>query len=252
MSRLTRIAVAGALALATAPGLASAASGRQLPRLPRALDQRTMTVDITGVQSTRWTLNDPSENRCDPAVTGSGSERVLIRVPATRLEIKRYGANYVLVGDPFHVGGNDLRGRATVTRSGHTSSTAVDPSCGDNGGADPNMPAPDCGTKRTPYDVQIGYVNEPTHGFTLTQPDLPPLGDLFKNCPWTGGTTQFPQLLDKRGSVPIVARIPVADLFNRGYGQQIVIGRGSQRSDGGGMQSRTQIRWSIRLTRVGR
>jgi hypothetical protein len=49
-----------------------------------------------------------------------------------------------------------------------------------------------------------------------------------------------------------VARIPVADLFNRAYGQQIVIGRGSQRSDGGGMHARTQIRWSIRLTRVGR
>lgn len=74
MSRLTRIAVAGALALATAPGLAAAASARQLAKLPRALHQRTMKVDITGVQSSWWTVNDPSANAVtrSPAAAASG------------------------------------------------------------------------------------------------------------------------------------------------------------------------------------
>jgi hypothetical protein len=84
MSRSTRVAVVGGLALAAAPGLTSAAGAAQLPKLPRALDHRPMKVDITGVQSTRWTLNDPSENRCDPAVTGGGSERVMIRCSTSR------------------------------------------------------------------------------------------------------------------------------------------------------------------------
>ena len=219
--------------------------------LPSALDQRTFKVDVKGVQTTTWTLDDPSENRCDPAISGSGSERVSFRTPKPlSLVVKRYGANYVIAGDPFALGGNDVTTRAVVTRNGHVQSTAVDPDCGDNGGADPGMPDPDCGTKRTSFPVALGYANEPRHGFTLTAADLPTLGDLFKNCPWTGGQIAFPHLLEQQGKRPVVAGIPVADLFNRAYGQQIAIGRGVQRTNSGGMRTTTRIRWDVRLTRA--
>ena len=130
------------------------------------------------------------------------------------------------------------------------SSTPVPKDCPDNGGPD-HETAPDCGTKRTRLDLQLGWLNEPRHGFTLTAGDLGTLGEPFKNCPWVEGTA-FPNVLEKQHGRAVVATMPVADLFNRSFGQQIAVARGTGRMIGGGVNALTRIRWDVRLTRAAR
>ena len=260
--RMARAAGVPALVLVLVPGIAIAAtvaraagvrSSAARASVPGAIEQRTFKVDVSGVQWTTWTLHDPSQNACDPALNGSGSERVSFRsVRPERIVVRRYGTSYVIIGDPFHVAGNDLLTRATVTRHGTVSPTPVSPGCGDNGGLGGPAPPPDCGTKRVVFDVRISYVNQPRHGFTLTEGDLGTLVDPFKNCPWTGGVVTFPKLLDEQDLKPVLAALRVADLFNRAYGQQIVLGHGRQTTDEAGVGTTTRIGWSIRLTSVKR
>lgn len=242
-----RCANHSAVRASAAPASAARAS------LPGPIAQRTFNVDLSGVQSTAWTLHDPSRGACDPALTGSGSERVSFQsVKPERVVVRRYGTSYVILGDPYHVAANDLLTHAAVTRHGTVSSSSVSPACAESGGLGGPVSPPDCGTKRVAFDVQIGYVNQPRHGFTLTDGDLGTLGEPFKNCPWTGGVVTFPKLLDQDGPRPIVAAIPVADLFNRAYEQQIVLGHGRHTTDGAGVRTTTRINWSIRLTSVKR
>jgi hypothetical protein len=246
-----RIGAGCAAAALIATTLSPAVAAAKTPRLPKPLDQRTFKVDVTGVQTTTWTLNRASTARCDPAMTGHGREQITFRsTRPERMDARRYGTSYVIFGDPFKVGANDFVLRATVTRTGSMSSTPVPRDCGDNGGADHQIP-PDCGTKRTRLDLQLGWLNEPRHGFTLTAGDLGTLGDPFKNCPWVEGT-HFPDVLEKQHKRAIVAAMPVSDLFNRKFGQQITIGRGSNRLTGGGVNALTRIRWDVRLTGVRR
>jgi hypothetical protein len=168
-----------------------------------------------------------------------------------RLDVKRYGTGYVVVGDPFKVGVNDIAVRYSVTRSGHIDSGPVADGCPDNGGPD-GTSTPDCGTKQGAIDVALNFANEPRHGFTLAQGEVGIPVDPFHNCPWTGGITTFPHLLESQNNHPILAAMPVADLFNRGLGQQIAIARGTQRINGGGVAGQSRIRWEVRLTSAGR
>ena len=79
-----------------------------------------------------------------------------------------------------------------------------------------------------------------------------PLTSLYRNCPWTGGVTAYPNLLQKRGRTPIVAKIPADDLFNPHYDQQIVLAGGTQRINSAFVQAITRIHWSVRLTALKR
>ncbi len=228
---------------AFAPGIAAATA----PRLPKALDERTFKVDVQGVQTRIWTLNRASRGHCAPGVSGHGREQIVFRsARPERMDAKRYGTAYVLFGDPFQLGANDFILRATVTRTGSMSSTPAPKDCPANGGPDHQTP-PDCGTKRTRLDVQLGWLNDPRHGFTLTAGDLGTLGDPYKNCPWVEGTT-FPNILEKQRGRAIVAAMPVSDLFNRRFGQQITVARGTGRVTGAGANAVTRIRWDVRLT----
>jgi hypothetical protein len=236
---------AATIALATMPA-SSIASARGLPR---ALDERTFAIDVKGAQTTTWTLNKPATGPCDPAQTEHGSERVVFRTPrALRRDARRYGTSYVLFGDPLTLGANDFVVRATVTRFGAINSRTVTTGCGDNGGSDRAV-TPDCGTKHAALELQLGYLNEPRHGFTLTAADVGIPLDPFHACPWTGGIPSYPHLLEKQGKQTILAAIPVSDLFNRSLGQQIVRARGRERVDSGGLAAQTNVRWDIRLTR---
>jgi hypothetical protein len=253
MANLIRILTGVVTCAAATAGLAAApaSSAASTTRLPRALDERTFAIDVKGVQTTTWTLNKPSTGPCDPPQTGHGSERVVFRTTrALRRDVRRYGTSYVLFGDPFKLGANDFVVRATVTRFGAIDSGTVAAGCGDNGGDGPVTP--DCGAKHVTLDLQLGYLNEPRHGFTLIAGDIGLPVDPFHACPWTGGMTSFPHLLEKQRKRAILAALPVSDLFNRSLGQQIALARGAQRVHAGGLTAATSIRWDVRLTRVGR
>src|SRR5690349_10382157 len=104
-----RIGAGCTAAALIATTLSSAVAAAKTPRLPKPLDQRTFKVDVTGVQTTTWTLNHASTGRCDPTVTGHGREQIVFRsTRAERMDAKRYGTAYVIFGDPFKVGANDF------------------------------------------------------------------------------------------------------------------------------------------------
>ena len=250
-TQLVRAGAACAAVAMAATALSPAIAAAATPGLPKALDQRTFKVDVQGVQTTTWTLNHASTGRCEPSVSGHGREQISFRsARPERMDAKRYGTAYVIFGDPFKLGANDFVLRATVTRTGSMSGGPVPKDCPDNGGPDHQTP-PDCGTKRTRLDLQLGWLNEPRHGFTLTAGELGTLGEPFKNCPWVEGTS-FPNVLEKQRGRAVVAAMPVADLFNRSFGQQIAVARASGRVRSGGVNAITRIRWDVRLTRVGR
>ena len=116
------------------------------------------------------------------------------------------------------------------------------------GGSASPPPKPDCGTKRTQFDVELGWVpSAPARGITIDTGLLVPPGQLFSNCPVIG--TTFPALLtDTSAQRQIVARIPAADLFNRAFGKHIVLGTGRFVSKTTESGYTTQIHWSVSLT----
>jgi hypothetical protein len=248
LTRVVTYAATGSVAaVSLVPGLAAARTGG----LPRALDERIFNADIKGVQTTSWTLNLPGGGPCDPAQTGHGKERIVFRTrrPA-RLDVKRYGTSYVVVGDPFTVGANDIAVQYSVTRSGSIETGPIADGCPDNGGPDLTS-TPDCGTKRGTIGLALDFANEPRHGFTLTDGEIGVPVDPFHDCPWTGGVTTFPHLLDSQNHRPILAALPVSDLFDRGLGQQIAVARGTERINSAGTTAVSRIRWDVRLTRAG-
>ncbi len=163
-----------------------AASAGAAAALARATETRAFMVDVKGTQTTNWTMNDPSTGSCDPVVTGAGSEQLTFRsTKPRRFPVRRYGASYVLFGNPYHLTANEPSVYRSVVRKGLTSSTRVDPSCGGTGGGGNTAP-PDCGEKSVHFSLDLGYANKPRPGFTLSGSALVPLTSLYKNCRWTG------------------------------------------------------------------
>ena len=114
---------------------ARAAVAAARTRLPRTTETRVFMVDVKGTQTTNWTMDDPSTGPCDPELTGAGTEQLTFHSSKRRRFVaRRYGASYVLFADPYHLAANELPVHGSVERHGHTSSTSVDRSCGDNGG----------------------------------------------------------------------------------------------------------------------
>jgi hypothetical protein len=255
------LAAASAVTATTAVSLAlvAPAAPAARPAIPRALDERTFDVDVKAIQRTTWTQNDREESSCGWTRQGSGAETVrLASRRAERLTFKRFGTSYVMLGDPTEVAGNETRANATVTRNGSSDFALVGDrsGCGDNGGMGPEYipPARDCGTKKTFVDVGIEFLNEPRHGFSFDRGELGTLGELYRNCPWSA-SFGFPELLteDRRGRAIVLPMTP-DELFDRSFGQHILIGRGARTTNtpSAGLVTKTTVRWEIRLTRVGR
>ena len=243
--RVGAVCVAGAAVAcaAVSPSVAAAAT------LPAPAEQQTFKVDVKGVQTTVWTLQHASQGPCDPTQRGGGKETIVFRSSRPeRMIARRYGKNYVLFGDPLQFGGNDFVTSATVTRNGHIVSSKVASGCGANGGSGPATP--DCGTKKTGLDLKLEYAND-RHGFMLTGGDLGTLGEPFHDCPWTGGVTSFPRIVERQRTRPIVAAIPASDLFDHALGQHVILAQGVERVNSGGVKAVTRLHWDVRLTRVG-
>ena len=242
---LRRTLVSGALAVAAVaalPALAPAAGA------PAGTPTRTFDVSVEGVQTTTFWAAHPQHSHCDQAVRGTGSERVIFTSKRPEAIVaRRYGQNFVSFGAGT-LGDDEVAVRAKVTQHRAVVTQPLDPRCEGTGGT-PTPPAkPDCGTKRTQFDVAVGWwPSAPARGITLDRGAVIPPGQIFSNCPVQGVT--FPDLLtDTSSQRQIVARIPAGDLFNPALRKHIVIGSGRFVSKTAESGYTTQIRWTVSLT----
>jgi hypothetical protein len=207
-------------------------------------------AEVKGVQTTTWTENHTPQSRCDQSVTGSGRERVVFHSTRPQKMIATlFGGHHVLFGSA-DLASADIVTRATVDRQGATSATPLAPTCLGAGGGGGVPPKHDCGTHHGSLAVGLGWSPAGRYeGILLEQGDLGSLLNTYTNCPVIG--TAFPELLDLNTSgSPVVARMPVAALFDTTIGKHIVIATGRRVDHSGDSSSTTNIRFTVSLTRV--
>jgi hypothetical protein len=232
-------AVLPALALALAVAApAGAASGVRTTEL---------TVQLEGVQKTTWEKHHFSEGGCDVPIDGSGSETYRFRSAKLRVRAYQTASGVALSGprgEPL------LRLTGSVQRQG-TIAVGRGEVCsyGDGTGDAPAPAPPDCGTRKLKSTAAIGFAGTP-NDLVVIAPGLNAPKDPFVNCP-VGTADQFPDMLAfDDASRHIGRRLPARDLF--GYGQNIVVARGTRTQKGGETTSSTSIRWTATFTRVKR
>ena len=242
---LRRTLVSGALAVAAVaalPSLAPAAGA------PAGTPTRIFDVSVEGVQTTTFWAAHPQHSHCDQAVHGTGAERIVFRSKRPEpITARRYGQNVVVFGTAL-LGDDEVTVRAKVTRHRAVLTQPLDPRCEGTGGTAAPPAKPDCGTKRTQFEVAVGWwPSAPARGITLDRGALMPPRQPFTSCPIQGVT--FPDLLtDTSSQRQIVARIPAGDLFNPAFSKHIVIGSGRFVSKTAESGYTTQIRWTVSLT----
>jgi hypothetical protein len=236
--KLTTLAT---LAVAASGAVGASAAAASTPT-------RTFDVSVKGEQMTTFWEAHPKTGQCERAVNGKGSERVVFTpLRSEQIVARRYGKNFVLFGQG-KLGDDEVGVRAKVTRKSVIVNGPLDPRCEGTGGNTTPPPPPDCGTKRTQFDVSLGWSPAaPSRGITLDTGSLIPPGELFHNCGVIGIT--FPTLLtDNTSQRPIVARIPAGDLFDPAFKKHIVIASGRFVSNTVGSGYTTWIRWTVSLT----
>ncbi len=208
---------------------------------------RKFRVEVEGVQVTKWKEHYTATQQCDQSANGSGTERVTFasRRPTT-IVARRYGKNFVLFGNG-KIGDDEVDVRAKVKRHGNIVSSPLPKECEGTGGSGPGNVPKDCGTRRTPWDVSLGWSPAGRgRGITLDSGVLVPLR-LFRNCPVIGPS--FPEIITSSTSgSDIRAAIPAGDLFNRKLRKHIVIGRGKRVSKSATSDYKTTIKWTVSLT----
>lgn len=208
-------------------------------------------VTVEGVQRTKWTANHTSERRCDPAYTGSGSERVRFAskraVVVRAFQFGRRGPVSLLAGP----GLAELPTRGSVRRSGTLNLPPADPGCavGDGGDGTYVPPPPDCGTKAIPaLKLRLAYDALSANRITLSPAEFPSR-PTFKQCPIQGvGWTTILSRDDRERTAGQL--LPRDELFDRRQGKMLVLGEGKVHTNISGVDSTTRMDWTLTLTRV--
>lgn len=233
--------------LPIALGLAAlAAAPAQAAKMPRITAKYHYKVELTGKQTTSWSLNHVGTGPCDTNQSGSGSETIRFASRPTRTyTFDGLDQPYFFVREGAEARPLTLRPRGTITRRGSitTQPPAPDAPCPD--GVPTAPPAPDCGRRAI-----RGLVVQPEYEYgkdriVLTQSDA--ARDPFKHCP-RGGTT-WPYLLSRDTAGRTIGRgLPPEDLFE--HGKNILIATGVDRHTTGDTTWTTRIRWELSFTRV--
>jgi hypothetical protein len=237
-------ALIGALtALALVPATAAAAPG---------IDTQRFRVDVKGVQTTAWEYDVDGGGLCNPAESGEGTE--LVRFATARPQVlmaARMGPTYVHFGDgkpagDLTAGTVGITARAKITRHSMSVEGPLAPGCVDPDGAETR--APDCGTKRDSLDLMLAYQTG-KGSVVLRNHIVPTPAEPFRNCGANG--VHFPTLLDQdtRGR-PIASAWPVDEVFDRGVGKTILIGRGRSVYQDATSRRVSTIRWEATLRRL--
>lgn len=231
---------AAALVLALAGPAADAPAAA-----PGGVRTAELTVRLEGVQRTTWEHHHLSEGGCDVPTDGSGSETYRFRSARLRVRAYRTASGVVLstpAGEPL------LRLTGTVRREGTvTVGRGEICSFGDGSGEPPPPLPPDCGIRTIRSTAAIGFAARPDD-LVVIAPGLDLPSDPFANCP-TGTSEQFPRLLAFDDAARRIGRrLPARDLF--GYGQNLVVARGSRTQTGGERTSSSSIRWTATFTRT--
>jgi hypothetical protein len=241
-------ALIGALSvLALGPATATAAP---------AVDKERFRVEVKGVQTTAWEYDAPGGGLCNPSESGEGTE--VVRFATARpqlLKATRFGPTYV------HFGNGNFRGdltagtvgvtaRARITRHSMSVEGPLAPGCVDPDGSATRPP--DCGARRDSLDLMLAYqpgAGRGPGGVVLRNHIVPSPAEPFRNCGANG--VYFPTLLDhdSRGR-PIASAWPVDEVFDRGVGKTILIGRGRKVSQDATSKQVSTIRWEATLRRL--
>jgi len=210
--------------------------------------QQRFKAEIKGVQTYVSAYDHASTDPCDPTV--SNHTRETIKFASTKPVVVTF-TRLPGVKTPVVTGGRTglrIPTKARITRSNSYSASHVDPEqCGDNGGGVPGeVLQPDCGTKTiTPWNLSFDYAKKDK--VELAPEDIAG-SDPFERC----GNGFYPRILpaDSFGKSQ-VADLPTKEVFDRGIGKLITIGRGSQDlpfPEGG---ETVNLRWELSLTRLG-
>jgi hypothetical protein len=232
-----------------AAALAAAAPVAQAAKAPKITAKYTYKVELTGKQTTTWSLNHvgAGPQACDTDQNGSGKEVIRFSSrPAVMYTFDGLSQPYFFQKKGTEVGSLSLPLRGTINRRGSVFTQPLPPGAPCPDGTPTAPPVPDCGTKRIK-----GLVVEPEYEFKkdkiiLEQSDA--ARDPFENCP--GGGSSWPYLLKYPGGSyeRIGQQLPYDDLFNQG--KNIIIARGTDKSTGGDLTWTTTIRWELSLTRI--
>jgi len=249
---MTMLMIRSTTVAAVALGLAVAAPA-SATKAPGKSREAWFRVSVQGVQTLRWSENHPPVGQCGYDEHGSGSERVVFRSRRTVLvhAFQLFGVGPVLFAGPK--GNADLPMRGTVRRSGTLTLAPPAPGCavGDGGDGTYVPPAPDCGTKRIRrLSLRLEYDVLNPRRITLWN-DGREAAPEFTNCPSQGeGWTKILSRDDRKRTAG--EELPAHDLFDRGQGKMLVLGRGKVHSAYSGVEATTRIRWTLTLRRVRR
>ena len=229
--------------------LAVAAPAAPAAKTPRITAKYTYKVELTGKQTTTWSLNHvgAGPEACDMNQNGSGKEVIRFSSrPARMYTYDGLSQPYFFEKAQTEARELDLSLRGTINRTGSVFTQPLPPdtlNCPDGVGEQP--PAPDCGTKPIK-----GLVVKPKYEYkkdriVLEQSDA--AREPFKHCPGLGST--WPYLLPEDTSgATIGQRLPYDDLFNQG--KNILIATGVHKNTSGDLTWTTRLRWELSLTRV--
>lgn len=207
-------------------------------------------VEVKGVQKTTQTFHHQPENECDISDNSSITEKVVFK-STPRLE-----TFYDAPGEVNPIVLPDKAGKwptkATVTR--HYTPRIVTPppseACGEADGGESVEPLPDCGTKTIPnWEVELKYDEKKKNGLHLFGGDGE---DPFTVCPGPLGDLGYPFLiLEDTHEKPIVAELPIDEVFDPAIGKLIGLASGTQKVSEPDVSAKTSIEWDVSLTRVG-
>jgi hypothetical protein len=208
-------------------------------------------VEVKGIQKTTQTFHHKPENPCDISDNSSITEKVVFKSTPKLMTF------YDAPGEVNPIVLFDKAGRwpttATVTR--HWTPRIVtpppSPACGENDGAGEEVvPLPDCGTKKVSnWQVELKYDEKVRGGLHVfgTEGDDP-----FTDCLAPAADISFPYLLlDETSGKPILANLPVDEVFDPGLGKLIGLAHGTQRIEEPDVSAKASIEWDVSLTRVG-
>ena len=207
-------------------------------------------VEVKGVQKTKETFHHQPENPCDITDTSAITEKVVFQSTPKLMTF------YDAPGELNPIVLFDKAGRwpakATVTRhfTPHVITPPPSPECGEADGGESVAPVYDCGTKKVSnWQVQLKYDEKTKGGLHVfgTEGDDP-----FTNCLAPFADVSFPYLLlDETNEKPILANLPVDEVFDPGLGKLIGLASGTQRIEEPDVSAKATIEWDVSLTRIG-
>ena len=250
--RMTAIKRAIALVPALAAIAASAAAPAGAATYGNGFQVAKFKVEIEGSSKTSWNRNHQAQNECDVSDESFGSERLTFESTKPIYIVATHAPGAL---NPTVLATNAKLGiptRARVQRSYTPVITNPTGNClGSGGGGDPTPP--DCGTRVfKPWMLQFEFSHKRRDAVELHSDSsiLFP----YEFCP--GSLYTFPYLLDVDGigrkRPPLYAELPADDLFDPKFRKWITIGRGSWKEVTTTWFTKTEVRWSLSFTRLGR